>query len=99
MFQIIIKVDINDGDYATSIHEISKKDLELVRPLIKAIKESPNRHNYEKRECNKSGIREIYKFADEVHDIFDDLLPYCDQGFHTIVSVIVSEIVSQEVLI
>ena len=37
MFKITIKVDTNDGDYATSINEISEEELEKIKPLIEAI--------------------------------------------------------------
>lgn len=36
--EISIKVDTNDGDYATEVREISDSDLDKIKPLIVAIK-------------------------------------------------------------
>ncbi len=38
MYQIIIVADTNDGDYVTHVGPISEEDLEIIKPLIKAIK-------------------------------------------------------------
>lgn len=36
---IIIKADVNDGDYISSKHEITDENLEIVKPIIQAINE------------------------------------------------------------
>lgn len=38
MLEITITVDTNDADYLTKVSEISEEDLEIITPLIKAIK-------------------------------------------------------------
>jgi len=39
MKQIIIEVDINDGDYITSINKINEDDLKIVKKVASLIKE------------------------------------------------------------
>ncbi len=36
---ILIQADVNDGDYINFKHEISDEDIELINPIIQAIKE------------------------------------------------------------
>jgi len=38
-YEIAITVDTNDGDYTTEVSGISEKDLNIIKPLIQAIKE------------------------------------------------------------
>lgn len=38
MPQIHIKVDTNDADYSTAVSIISQEDLDIIKPLIEAIK-------------------------------------------------------------
>ena len=46
---ILIEGDTNDGDLTASTHEITQEQLELIKPVIEAIKncsERPNWNNY-----------------------------------------------------
>lgn len=38
MLEITIKVDENDADYLTEVSDITEDELDMIRPLIKAIK-------------------------------------------------------------
>lgn len=38
MYEIMIRVDTNDGDYDISINDIKEEELESIRPIIAAIK-------------------------------------------------------------
>jgi hypothetical protein len=114
MFEITIKADTNDGDYVTSINQISEEDLNKIRPLIKAIKEFepyPSKiapwvcdHNYPHGQIlyddsRHTPPRKHYKFDSEIFDIFEDLLPYNEYGFHSIVSISVCPYVEKEILV
>lgn len=61
-------------------------------------------HNYPTGECiredlgQKSG-REYYGFSEEVHDLFEDLLPFREYGFHTIESITITPAVEKTVLL
>lgn len=100
--KISIQVDTNDGDYITEESDITKEQLELIKPLIAKIKKFRSYkgsrddwkynfdHNYPTGECLRTDLgefspREIYKdIDDEVFDVFEEFIPYCDYGFHTI---------------
>ena len=61
-------------------------------------------HNYPTGECvredlgQKSG-REYYGLSEEVHDLFEDLLPFQEYGFHTIESITITPAVEKTVLL
>lgn len=98
---IIIKADTNDADYVTEVNEITDEQIELIKPVIEAIKNSPKDkygwgHNYETGEMiNKAYAKELYGHL-EGFKVFDAFVPYGDSnhpGIHTIESImVVSEI-------
>ena len=98
---IIIKADTNDADYVTEVSEITDEQIELIKPIIEAIKNAPKDkhgwgHNYETEEMiNKADAKKLYGHL-EGFEIFNSFVPYGDSnypGIHTIKSVkIVSEI-------
>ena len=97
MWEIAIRVDTNDGDYAYATNTISEEDLDKIRPLIKAIKEfepyenknNTHTHNWTTGECLRDDLgekepAEIYPFDEEIMELFMDFLPPTMYGFHTI---------------
>jgi hypothetical protein len=98
---IIIKADTNDADYVTEVSEITDEQIELIKPVIEAIKNAPKDkhgwgHNYETGEIvDEDDAEELYGHL-EGFKTFDSFVPYGDSnypGIHTIKSVmIVSEL-------
>lgn len=105
---ILIKADVNDGDYISSKNEITDEDIELIKPIIDAIKEYDNDKSIKRQKWNwdingyndqdpnqryvKSG-----KCSLESFDYFNDLLPFMDnQDIHTIESIEIL-VVSEEI--
>lgn len=116
MYEIIVKADTNDADYITEMTEITQEELDLIRPLVEAIRrfkpytvELDGRsrrfhHNYPNSEYSawdlgEKSPRELYDFPEEVHQTFEELVPYGEYGTHTIESVTVRPIVGCEVLL
>ena len=100
--QIVITVDTNDADYNTSINVITDEDLKKLMPLIKAIKTFQpyqgkyglNHHNYPNGEyayrpdLGVKTPRELYPSVnEEAFQIFEDLAPYGEYGYHSIESI------------
>jgi hypothetical protein len=98
---IIIKADTNDADYFTEVSEITDEQIELIKPVIEAIKNAPKDkhgwgHNYETGEAvDKADAEELYGHL-EGFKTFDKFVPNGDEnypGVHTIESImIVSEV-------
>jgi len=123
--EIIIVVDTNDGDDITSVNSITDDDLNIIKPLITAIKNfKPYEAQYESKypgvdvqvnswrhannypfgDCLRDDLgqkspREYYDFDDTVIEMFEDLCPYNEYGFHTIVSVTISPVTEKTVLL
>lgn len=69
-YYINIKADTNDADYTSELNEISKEDLDAIRPLIKAISEFKpykcdakghswtHRHNFPTGDCLRKDLGE-----------------------------------------
>jgi hypothetical protein len=60
--------------------------------------------NYPYGECCRRDLgektpQELYKFDQEIFDIFKDLCPYCEYGFHTIESITVSPVTQKTKLL
>lgn len=90
MYSIHVKVDTNDADYITEISDITEQELELIRPLIVAIKNCKEYHNYPKGEYVGKRPQDVYSeydFSEEVFEAFEELCPYNEYGFHTVESV------------
>lgn len=98
---IIIEADTNDGDYVTEVSEITDEQIELIKPVIEAIKNAPKDkygwgNNYETGEMiDEADAEKLYGHL-EGFETFDNFVPYGDSnypGIHTIESImIVSEI-------
>lgn len=72
---ILIEADTNDGDYISKLTEIYDEELELIKPVIQAIKEfkpyignkpdywnSLFRHNYPTSDCCRKNLGEKTTF-------------------------------------
>jgi len=100
MYEIMIRVDTNDGDYDTNIVDITEEELKSIRPIIATIKKfkaygknGQHHHNWPSGECCREDLGEkepedIYPDLDFEADamyLFVDLLPCgSEYGFHTI---------------
>lgn len=93
--KILITGDVNDGDYVTEVTEITQEELNLITPIIEAIKVYPSRSNWASRWVRK--LEDMYPQFFTQEDDFDpeysngfepneamsyfmDLLPNDDQG-------------------
>ena len=112
---IRIVADQNDADYVSSMKPITDKQLELVTPMIKVLKnfkpykgkvdksirpgtgkDWTHEHNFCTGECLREDLGEkspeqLYVesglVSKDCFEQFDDLLPSCEGGIHTIKSV------------
>lgn len=108
---LYIVVDTNDADYESSLNQISDKDLNLLLPLFKEIKnfktyktEYKHNHNFPRGEYGyrlekgEKSPEELYpNHLKAIEILCDQYLPCSD--FHTIVSVEILEVSSIEKLI
>ena len=97
---IIITADTNDADYVTKKSEITDEQMELIKPMIEAIKNCEEEHNYETQDCisETEGADEIYKNVPGF-DLFDRFVPSNEYGIHTIESVEILEVSNEYKLI
>jgi len=94
---IIIEADVNDGDYIHSRNIITDDELELIKPVIQAIKDYNDDETIKHQKWNWYTIdnrepnpMELYKgkFSEEAYDFFNSILPYMDnESIHTIESI------------
>lgn len=115
-YEIAICVDTNDADFQTEVSEIDSDQLQMIKPLIQAIKnfqsyEVPHSdhlgaytwrhdHNYPTQDCLREDLGEIppqvlYDFPEEVHELFRELCPWPEHGFHTIESITITPAVKK----
>lgn len=88
---ILIEADTNDGDYVTKVSEITDEQIELIKPVIEAIKRKnasyDGGHNYETEELvGKSDAKKLYGHL-EGFITFNGFVPEGDEnypGIHTI---------------
>ena len=98
-YEIVIIGDQNDADYVTSINDITPKQLERFKPLIAAIKNSSNRHNFPASDYVDGSPGELYpEFdvkSDDDYSLLDEFwecyVPSGEQGVHTITSIVYYE--------
>ena len=104
---IIITADTNDADYVSEKTEITDDDIELIKPIIEAIKNTPKDkngwgHNYETGEAvDKASAQKLYGHLDNF-DLFDEFVPSGDPnypGVHTIKSIQILEVVNEITLL
>jgi predicted DNA-binding transcriptional regulator YafY len=110
---IIVEADTNDGDYVDRIKYLEDllhpeepvASLETIIKVAKAIKKSKQRHNWltsdYKRDTEKRP-EELYKNVlteDEIDWFSQELTPYGEYGIHTIVSIKILHVESEENLL
>ncbi len=82
--------DTNDADYISERTEITEDQLELIKPVIKAIKNSKIRHNWATSEyAREPHPSEMYKDVvteDQIEE-FEQYVPHGEHGIHTIKSI------------
>lgn len=96
---IVITADVNDGDYITSINQISDEILANIMPIIEAIKKQSKkqRHNF------TDDLQEVYKKSNTNRfDHFCILLPGTindDDEIHTINHITILDILNETKLL
>ena len=97
---IIITADTHDADYVTKKSDITDEEIELIKPMIEAIKNCKYEYNYETEEMIEygEGALKIYKDISNFN-IFNKFVPYGEYGIHTIESVEILIVESEQKLI
>lgn len=111
---LIVTADQNDADYITEKSSINDKQLKLIEPVIKALQERKKlfekdknwslRHNWVSGERSrgndtpedlyvKTGLLTKKQIA-----LFNEYIPYGENGIHTIISVEVLVVQEEETL-
>lgn len=115
MKYIHIEADTNDGDYVSTLRKISDAEIAEILPVIEAIKNFEpynaigsrgNRthyHNFPYGECHRCDLGEkstfdLYGYL-EGYDLFMDHIPYNEYGIHTIKSIRILNVESEEKLL
>lgn len=99
-YEICIVGDENDADFTTVIRTITEKQLEKLKPIIKAIKKKDGRYEY--GDCSKLGWEnptDQYNFTEEQFDFWHDYLPTGQNGVHTIESIEIYPVPKKERLL
>lgn len=95
---LFIKVDTNDADYITSDNVIDDETLEIIKPVIKAIKDYNEDKTIKEQKWNFWNVNHSgrdhpspYKLyvdtgrcTEEQMDYFMELCPHGEDGIHTI---------------
>jgi hypothetical protein len=98
--KIMIEGDTNDADYISEINDITKEQLNSIMPIIEAVKNCTNRHNWASEYANYT-IEDLYpQFfinGDESPEMetFYEFLPHGEYGIHSIDKIVVLEIVKE----
>lgn len=106
MKKLIIIADYNDADYITNIQDITEKELNLIQPVIDAIKafkpykgksEWDHGNNYPSGDCCREDLGE--KSAESMYghltgfEMFNDMVPRDEYyGLHTIKHITLLEV-------
>lgn len=102
MKYIIIEVDTNDADFNISVNDIDDESLNIIQPLIDAIKEYSKEHKWEHNYPYNRGeidVKELYpNISEECFDIFNEYIPHNEFGFHSIESISIIEGNKKELL-
>lgn len=86
MFEIVIVADENDADYVTEISKIEQSELDLLMPIIEAIKEKHGEWPY--IDFDTAEIKEIYPdLTIEQIEQFNNFIPSGAYGIHDIIRI------------
>jgi len=100
----IIKVDWNDADYITDVVEINEEEEIFIRKVSAEISKI-GRHNWISSEYSNDGDippHIMYKDVlteDEILTFDQEFVPYGEYGIHTIDSIKIYEVLSEEELV
>lgn len=83
----LIRVDVNDADYVQAFFPVNEKQIALLQKISTALKSIPDIPNWnqEKYYSGKDAHVLSDQLTKEEIERFEDLCPYCEGGFHTIV--------------
>ena len=89
---IEIKGDTNDGDYVSERTEVTDAQIEEIKPVIEAIKNSEAQHgfNFDTSEYQNNDAEEVYGNIDGF-SMFRRMVPHGEHGIHSIDSIIILE--------
>lgn len=108
MKYVTVKADTNDGDYVeetTNIDQYIKYyDLDLVevvKKTAKIIKENPDGHNWTSGEMYDEASMSYYKelLTPKEFEFFESLVPSGEYGIHSIESITILEVLTDERLL
>jgi hypothetical protein len=105
----IITVDTNDGDYESHTIEITEEQLVVLHHVADAIKEfvtsETNNHNFLTGECVREdwgdlSARDYYvenkkTITPEDFQAFEEMLPYCEYGSHTVTEIKILAVIGE----
>lgn len=98
---VIVKINTYDADYIENYYEISEEDIEKLYPIVKAIENCKERHNWEVGDLSNGYTPEFLYvetgiLTKEQVDWFNDHLTlYREYGMHTIESITLLEVVNE----
>lgn len=85
---LYIKADTNDGDYVTTFEEVTKEQIEELRPIVNAIKNCKSSHNWGSGEfcSDEESPENIYKgiLTEDQIELMEEYVPCGEHGVHTI---------------
>lgn len=87
-YAVVVKADVNDGDYIEEISEFSEREIKLIKPLLQKVAKALNK-NEGKWEDTDEYIEKGWLTKTEVNS-FENLVPIMDnQDVHTITDITV----------
>ena len=86
---ILVTADTNGVDYVSSKNEITDKEIELIRPIVKVISDCEGYFNWPTLEFIDETVEDLYKdkLTDEQISFFESYVPYGEYGIYSIQSV------------
>ena len=104
---LLVEVDTNDGDYATSVKPLHDGDLEKIKLMIEKIKANTEYHNFDHMHLYTDSEDEYGGYVSEENreadiDVYETFLKYCpshEQGFHTVEKVEIYDVGHIEALL
>lgn len=96
ILELTIVADTNDADYVSQVSVIAQEDLDRFMPVIEAIRDTDNQHNWETNEYSH-GPRPESAYAelgeDLVEEFNESFVPYGEHGVHTIAVIQIRELI------
>ncbi len=96
-----IKADTNDADYVTCRTIITQQQIDRLKPLIEAIKNNPDSHNWITSEYFSDDHKrpeDAYGQFGKLVEEFEDYIPYGEYGIHTIKSITLLRAIEEKLL-